>query len=97
MASIAELVEAGHVAGVCGNWAAIPRSYPGWPRLFCFIGPMTMTKHDFLTQVKAYIPAERYVMVGNIPGVTGASPDKDAAALAGWEFISEAEFANGSR
>ena len=41
--------------------------------------------------------ADDYIMVGNIAGVSGASDDKGAAEAAGWRFISEKEFAEGSR
>ena len=54
-------------------------------------------KHDFLRQLRQYIPADDYVMVGNILGVSGASDDRGAAERAGWRFIQEREFANGVR
>ena len=58
---------------------------------------MEMSKHAFLNQLKAYVPAADYVMVGNILGVSGASDDQGAALLAGWRFIKESEFAAGKR
>ena len=87
----------GHIVGLNGNWAVVVRSFPQWHHLFSFIGPMEMTKDVFLNQLKTYIPADDYVMVGNIKGVSGASDDSGAASLAGWRFIKESDFAAGQR
>jgi hypothetical protein len=62
-----------------------------------FIGPMEMSKAIFLDQLKTYIRADDYIMVGNIKGVSGASDDEGAANLAGWRFIKESDFAAGTR
>ena len=51
-----------------------------------------MTKADFLIQIKTYVPAGRYFMVGNVPGRGGSSDDVGAAHAAGWEFIEERSF-----
>jgi hypothetical protein len=56
-----------------------------------------MSKDIFLNQLRTYIRADDYVMVGNIKGVSGASDDKGAANLAGWRFIKESDFAAGVR
>ena len=45
---------------------------------------MEMSKDIFLNQLKTYIPADDYIIVGNIKGVSGASDDEGAANLAGW-------------
>lgn len=95
--SLETLKAAGHILGLNGNWAVAVGALPGWPYLFSFIGPMEMSKHAFLNQLKVYIPAADYVMVGNIMGVSGASDDRGAALLAGWRFIKESEFAAGKR
>ncbi len=87
----------GHIVGLNGNWAVVVRSVPEWHNIFSFIGPMEMTKDIFLNQLKTYIPAEEYVMVGNIKGVSGGSDDWTAANLAGWRFIKESDFAAGER
>ena len=56
-----------------------------------------MSKDIFLNQLKTYIPADDYIMVGNIKGISGASDDEGAAHLAGWRFIKESDFAAGAR
>jgi hypothetical protein len=58
---------------------------------------MDMSKHAFLSQIKTYVRADDYVMVGNVLGVSGASDDQGAATLAGWRFIKETDFAAGER
>lgn len=94
--SIQEL-KRGDIVGLNGNWAVVVQSVPTWHRIFSFIGPMEMSKDIFLKQLRTYIPAEDYVMVGNIKGVSGASDDQGAAYLAGWRFIKESAFAAGER
>lgn len=83
LASLVELAEAGHVVGLCGNWAVVTGRVQGWHRLFSFLGSMGLSKADFLRQIRQYVPAEEYVMVGNIVGVSGASDDAGAAREAG--------------
>jgi hypothetical protein len=95
--SIAELKSRGHIVGLNGNWAVVVQAVPLWHRIFSFIGPMEMSKDIFLNQLRTYIRAEDYIMVGNIKGVSGASDDNGAAHLAGWRFIKESDFAEGAR
>ncbi len=95
--SVATLKADGHIVGLNGNWAVVVRTVPQWPWIFSFIGPMEMTKDAFLVQLKTYVPAEDYIMVGNIKGVSGVSDDQGAADRAGWRFIQELNFANGER
>jgi hypothetical protein len=97
IASIASLQAEGHIVGLNGNWAVVVRTVPLWYSLFSFIGPMEMSKQVFLTQLKTYIRADDYVMVGNVLGVSGASDDQGAAELAGWRFIQESHFTAGER
>jgi hypothetical protein len=92
-----ELRNSGHLLGLCGNFAAVTLRMPEWHYLFSFIGPMAMTKEAFLLQVRQYVPADEYVMVGNIQGVSGESDDNGAASRAGWRFISETAFSLGAR
>src|ERR1700739_772401 len=87
MSSVANLKTDGHIVGLNGNWAVVVRNFAQWHNIFSFIGPMEMKKDIFLNQLKTYIPAEEYVMVGNIKGVSGQSDDWGAANLAGWRFI----------
>jgi len=95
--SVRSLKSEGHIVGLNGNWAVVVRSAPQWHRIFSFIGPMDMSKDTFLNQLRMYIVADDYVMVGNIKGVSGASDDEGAANLAGWRFIKESAFAAGAR
>ena len=87
-----ELARRGHIVGLCGNFAAVTQRVSDWHYIFSFIGPMAMTKADFLIQIKAYVRARRYFMVGNVPGRVGSSDDVGAAHAAGWEFIEERSF-----
>jgi hypothetical protein len=87
----------GHIVGLNGNWAVVVQTVPLWHRIFSFVGPMEMSKDTFLNQLKTYIPAEDYIMVGSIKGVSGGSDDERAANLAGWRFIKESDFAAGVR
>jgi hypothetical protein len=91
-----DLKSQGHILGLCGNWAVVTRNLPWWACLFSFFNAGA-DKAPFLVQVKTYVPAEDYVMVGNIKDVSGASDDAGAAAAAGWRFIRESEFAGGAR
>ena len=108
--SLMDLRIAGHVVGICGNWAAFCQRVDGWQHVVSFISndaaelslqqgyPLIPDfKARFLANLKRYIPADDYVMVGNILGVTGASDDQGAAERAGWRFICEREFAEGKR
>ena len=95
--SVGSLKAQGHIVGLNGNWAAVVQTVPVWHRIFSFIGPMEMSKSILLNQLKTYIPADDYIMVGNVKGVSGASDDEGAANLAGWRFIKESDFAAGAR
>ena len=95
--SVAELAHSGHIVGLCGNFAVVTRQVPGWHRMFSFIGPMAMPKDAFLLQIREYVLAEDYIMVGNILGQSGSSDDLGAARRAGWRFICESDFAKGER
>ena len=97
LVDVVGLRQEGHVVGLCGNWAIVTRSWPEWFQIFSFIGPMLMSKPDFLKQLSTYVPAEEHVMVGNILGISGQSDDQGAAIAAGWRFIRESDFANGMR
>jgi hypothetical protein len=94
-----KLCQAGHIIGLCGNWALFVRAVPAWHHLVSFLGPIqTASKADFLGQLRMYIPASDYIMVGNDPATgLGNSPDREMAAQAGWRFIREADFAAGVR
>lgn len=87
----------GHIVGICGNMGAFCQRVSGWQHLISFLGQGQLPKDVFLHNLKINIPADDYVMVGNILGVSGASDDQGAAARAGWRFIKESDFANGAR
>ena len=97
LADVVGLRQAGHIVGLCGNWGVVTRSWPEWSQIFSFVGPMAMSKRDFLEQLSTYVPAKEYIMVGNILGVSGQSDDQGAAVAAGWRFIRESDFASGIR
>jgi hypothetical protein len=94
---LVKLREQGHIVGLCGNWAMVTLHCPDWHHICSFVGPCGIEKHDFLRQLRQYIPGHDYVMVGNILGISGASDDRGAAERAGWRFIQESEFAKGVR
>ena len=87
----------GHIVGICGNFARLVQSVPTW-KLWCnFIGSMAMTKADFLLQIKTYVPAHNYYMVGNDARIKQylhpVSFDGLFAEEAGWNFILEEKWA----
>jgi hypothetical protein len=87
----------GHIIGLCGNYAAVTTQVFHWDKIFSFIGPMGLSKEAFLGEIQKYCPADEYVMVGNILGVSGSSDDQGAAERSGWRFIKESAFAEGAR
>jgi hypothetical protein len=97
LADLAGLRERGQIVGLCGNWAMVTLHCSDWHRICSFIGPCGIEKHDFLRELRQYIPGDDYVMVGNILGISGASDDRGAAERAGWRFIRESAFAAGAR
>ena len=92
LSQLIALREQGHIVGLCGNWGVVTRSVPRWHLVFSFIGPL-ISKSEFLQQIKTYVPADNYIMVGNDPRYFGASDDKTAALLADWQFVREVDFA----
>lgn len=97
MAALKQLFLDGDIVGLCGNWARVTGHTYGWWHYISFVGPIGSTKEEFLMQLQRYIAVEEVVMVGNILGVSGTSDDEGAAQRAGVRFISEKDFANGSR
>ena len=98
VASLRELVERGEIVGLCGNWAVFVGAVPDWHRLISFLGPLGISKAEFLIQLRTHVPAREYVMVGNDPATgLGASPDREAAEVAAWRFVLERDFALGRR
>ena len=91
------LRNSGHIIGLCGNWGLFTRSVRNWYEHVSFIGPMRLTKADYLIELRTYVCAESYVLVGNDPRIFGASDDATAAREAGFHFIRELEFADGMR
>jgi hypothetical protein len=97
LAALEELRAAGHVVGLCGNWAAFCRRFPGWWRLVSFMNVST-SKETLLLGLREHLPDyEDYVLVGNIAGLSGVSDDAGAAGRVGWRFVKESDFASGAR
>jgi hypothetical protein len=92
----------GDILGLCGNWAHVCRSILNWYDLFSIVGQIAVPKVVHLQQCKMYIPADRFVFVGNDhsrprAGGYGSPNDALTAAQAGWDFINETDFAAGAR
>lgn len=107
VSAIADLRQAGHVVGICGNWNVFFQCVPSWYNLIHFFN-YGQLKNVFLFEVKTrYIPnAEDYIMVGNVGPldartynipVTGGSDDMSQALAAGWRFMTEKAFSLGER
>jgi hypothetical protein len=95
--SLVELVKAGHIVGICGNWGLFVQRVQGWHWISSFLNVLT-PKAEFLAHLKLYVPAEEYVMVGNATRLGAQSYDDETAAQqAGWRFILEKNFAAGER
>ena len=95
-----DLRNQGHIVGLCGNWHSFVKIVPKWQEYVSFIGQPfigAVSKEAWLCDLWERIDADEYVMVGNIPGVSGPSDDIGAAARAGWRFIKESDFAEGAR
>ena len=92
----------GHTVGLCGNWGLFTQRVREWWRVISFMN-IEVDKAIFLGSLKRYVPADRYILVGNIwgeknsLGFVAGSYDSLAALEAGWEFIREDDFANGQR
>jgi hypothetical protein len=103
------LRHAGIVTGICGNFQVLFKFFPQWYQFFSFYGPTKLIspkpadhlyKHVQLIDIKDDMLAEKYVMVGNRRGDPDArtgSMDDVQAKMAGWNFISETDFARGKR
>lgn len=100
--SLMDLRIAGDIVGICGNMHVICH-VPGWQHLISFLGQSFLPKHVFLHGLKINIPADDYIMVGNIQGERNSlgfvcnSNCSEEAALAGWRFIKKDAFAAGER
>jgi hypothetical protein len=98
VSALRELVARGHVVGLCGNWAVFVRAVADWHRVVSFLGPLGISKAEFLVQLKLHVPATDYIMVGNDPRTgRGTSLDRSAAEEADWRFVLERDFAAGAR
>ena len=102
LSDVSKLHDEKNVVGICGNWALFVHRVPVWLDFINFLGPMEMTKAAFLRQLKTYISANEYIMVGNdhrdlARWPNGVSRDAVAAEEAGFRFISEDAFAGGER
>jgi len=90
------LKKEGHIIGLCGNWAVFVNRVGGWHHLISLFGPQGWPrKHMFMIVCRQVIPADRYIMVGNVNPSNAPYSDKEEAELAGWEFIEERDFKAG--
>lgn len=89
---IMRLKKEGHILGLCGNWGLVTSIIDEWENLFSFIGAIGITKILFLSQLKRYVKAERYIFIGNDPKYYGESDDITSAKMASWEFYRENQF-----
>ena len=102
LAMMEELRAQGHIVCISGNWGFFCR-LPDWHLRISTILNLGTPKHYGMIQFRQYCPAEDYVLVGNIFGEKNSlgfvcgSHDSEEAALAGWRFIKEDDFANGVR
>lgn len=92
LGTLVELAGVNGIVGLCGNWALLCQRWPEWHHFVSFLGPMAMTKAVFLGQLREYVLAADYVMVGNAP-----MGDQAEAEWAGWRFIEARDFAGGVR
>lgn len=110
--SMMDLRVAGHVVGLCGNWGLFTRMVAGWQHVVSFLNcsPVVQVGNEvvgdkawWMKHFKMYVPADDYVMVGNVFGERNSlgfvcgSRCSEAAAAAGWRFIKEDDFAKGAR
>ena len=101
--NLVDLRNTGDIVGICGNMGLFCQ-VQNWWHIVSFLGQGPLPKHIFLHNLKLNIPyAEDWIMVGNELGrVNGlgfvcGSNCKHEAALAGWRFLLEDEFAEGKR
>jgi len=59
-----QLRNEGHIVGICGNWIIFVQAVTGWHDLVSFLSIGIGEKSEFLNQIKQYIRAEEYIMVG---------------------------------
>jgi hypothetical protein len=102
LSDLQALRDQGHIVGICGNWAGFIHRVAGWQNLVSFVNAGTPNKETHLAELRKWIPADDFVFVGNVLGVTGASDDQGSAqrcTAAGfpWRFLSEQQFADGAR
>lgn len=103
-----DLRDQGHIVAMNGNWALFCQKVPDWHKIVSMMN-VGVHKVVYLTHIRAFIPADDYVMVGNIGFTfdakrfnltpTGGSDDMGVAADAQppWRFILERDFAAGAR
>ena len=91
LVDLVKLREHGHIVGLCGNWAMVTLHHPGWHHFCSFVGPCGIEKHDFLRQLRQYIPAQTTCWSANIFGVPGPATTRARRSAPGWRFIQESD------
>lgn len=59
VSALRELVAQGHIVGLCGNWAVFVRAVADWQRLISFLGPLGISKAQFLVQLRLHVVGGR--------------------------------------
>lgn len=82
-----------NIVGICGNYAMFTINVVGWEHLVSVIGPIGgITKRKMMEDLKKYVYAEEYIMVGNENPSNSVISDKAEAEGASWRFIEATEF-----
>jgi hypothetical protein len=109
--SLKQLMDEGHIVGICGNHRVAFQFWPTWYTVISFFGghpPLGPYKPQFLQEIKGAIYLGNpkivdYCMVGNTKAdavaglVAPTSNDDGYARLAGWRFLAAEHFAQGYR
>lgn len=96
LSQLVNLFNQGHIIGLCGNWGLFVNVVQDWHRVISVMGCWPgQRKHEFLREAKRIIPADRYIMIGNVNPSNAPYSDRDEAILARWEFIEEKDFLEG--
>jgi hypothetical protein len=87
---LVELRKRGDLVFICGNWAKFVASVNPWIHVVNGMNIGAPSKHLFLQEIKRYISAEEYVLVGN-----EAQGDYLHAQIADWVFVEARNFKEG--
>ena|SRR5690348_13675913 len=83
----------GHIVGICGSWHKLVQADPSWFRYVSFTGPYMVSKEyvqykaDMLKQLKMWVRAQAYYLIGNPFRGNVMVADDHAAQTAGYTFV----------